>query len=79
MSDRTSQAFAARLEELSSVALRSGAAAPAIAGLLEAASLAALHAVALDLLCGAAPVPVPVPEVRNVAADRPVMRLLDAA
>ena len=77
MSDRTSQAFAARLEELSSVALRSGAAAPAIAGLLEAASLAALHAVALDLLCGAARVPVP--EVRNVAADRPVMRLLDAA
>ena len=75
MSDRTPELFAARLEELSSVALRSGAAAPAIARLLESASLATLHAVTLDLLCGA-----PVQEVRTLPVERPVlMRLLDAA
>jgi hypothetical protein len=75
MSDRTPQLLAARLEQLSSVALRSGAAAPAIASLLESASVATLYAVALDLLCGP-----PVPEVRALVAERPVfMRLLDAA
>jgi hypothetical protein len=75
MSDRIPQLLAARLEELSSVALRSGAAAPAIASLLESASVATLHAVALDLLCGP-----PVREVRALVAERPVfMRLLDAA
>jgi 2-methylcitrate dehydratase PrpD len=75
MRDRTPQLLAARLEELSSVALRSGAAATAIASLLESASVATLHAIALDLLCGA-----PVQEVRALALERPVrMRLLDAA
>jgi len=76
MSDRTAQLLTARLEELSSLALRSGAAAPAIARLLESASVATLHAVALDFLCG----PPPVQEVRAPVAARPTLtRLLDAA
>jgi hypothetical protein len=70
--------FTARLEELSSVAMRSGAAAPAIARLLEAASVATMHALALELLCGP---PVQEPsDVRPLVVDRPVLtRLLDAA
>jgi hypothetical protein len=50
MGDRTARALSARLEELAVVAERSGAAAPAIARLLEAASVATMHAVALELL-----------------------------
>jgi hypothetical protein len=68
----------ARLEGLSSVALRSGADAPAIALLLEAASVATMSAVALDLLCGPA---LNVPAAALVT-ERPTLvrtRLLDAA
>jgi hypothetical protein len=68
----------ARLQQLSSAALRSGADAPAIAQLLEAASVATMNAVALDLLCGE---PEAVATPRRVA-ERPrtaVARLLDAA
>ena len=50
MGDRTARVLSARLEELASVAERSGAAADAVARLLEAASVATLNAVALDLL-----------------------------
>jgi hypothetical protein len=76
MSDRTAQLLTTRLEELSALALRSGASAPAIARLLESASIATLHAVALDFLCG----PPPVQEVRESVAERPLLtRLLDAA
>jgi 2-methylcitrate dehydratase PrpD len=49
MSDDTSASLAARLEELSSVAVRSGASSAAIAQLLESASVATIHAIALDL------------------------------
>jgi len=65
-----------RLEKLSSVALRSGAAAPAIARLLESASVATLHAVALDLLCGEA-MPEALP--RRLEERPAAARLLDAA
>jgi hypothetical protein len=50
MSERTARALSARLEELACVAERSGATGPAVARLLEAASVATMHAVALDLL-----------------------------
>ena len=50
MSDLTAASLVARLEELSSVAVRSGASAAVIARLLESASVATMHAVALDLL-----------------------------
>ena len=50
MSDRISHVLSMRLEELAYIAERSGAAAPAIARLLEAASVATMHAVALDLM-----------------------------
>jgi hypothetical protein len=66
----------ARLQRLSSAALRSGADAPAIARLLEAASVATMHAVALDLLYvepeSAAP-------LRRVVERPALTRLLDAA
>jgi 2-methylcitrate dehydratase PrpD len=75
MSDRTAQQLTTRLAELSSVAMRSGAAATAIASLLESASVATMHAVALELQCGA-----PVREVPALAPARPTLvRLLDAA
>ncbi|MHB8641481.1 MAG: hypothetical protein ACYDA3_01130 [Gaiellaceae bacterium] len=54
MGDRTARVLSARLEELAAVAEKSGAAAPAIARLLEAASVAAMNAVALELLSEAA-------------------------
>jgi hypothetical protein len=54
MGDRTARVLSARLEELAAVAERSGAAAPAIARLLEAASVATMNAVALELLSDAA-------------------------
>ena len=90
MSELTPELLTARLEALSTVAIRSGAAAPAIARLLEAASVATLQAVALDLLYSApvqdALVLVPVQEeVRALVANRPaaarpvLTRLLDAA
>jgi len=50
MGDRTARVLSARLEELAAVAERSGAAAHAIARLLEAASVATMHAVALELI-----------------------------
>jgi cobalamin biosynthesis protein CbiD len=50
MGDRTARALSARLEELAAAAERSGAPAAAIARLLEAASVATMNAVALDLL-----------------------------
>jgi hypothetical protein len=66
----------ARLQRLSSAALRSGADAPAIARLLEAASVATMHAVALDLFYvepeSAAP-------LRRVVERPALTRLLDAA
>jgi hypothetical protein len=55
MSVPTAASLAARVEELSSVAVRSGASATAIARLLESASIATMHAVALDLLHGRLP------------------------
>ena len=54
MGDRTARVLSARLEELAVAAERSGAAAPAVARLLEAASVATLNAVALELLTDAA-------------------------
>lgn len=75
MSDRTAQMLTTRLSELSSVALRSGAAPTAIASLLESASVATMHALALELQCGA-----PVQEAPALAPARPTLvRLLDAA
>lgn len=74
MSDRT-QLLTTRLDELSSLALRSGAAAPAIQRLLESASIATLHAVALDLLCGPPVQETPAPAGRRLT----IARLLDAA
>jgi hypothetical protein len=50
MGDRTARALSARLEELAAAAERSGAPAAAIARLLEAASVATMNAVALDLI-----------------------------
>ena len=50
MGDRTARVLSARLEELAAVAERSGAAAAAVARLLEAASVATMNAVALELL-----------------------------
>jgi hypothetical protein len=48
MGDRLANVLTARLEELAAAAERSGAAAPALARLLEAASVATIQAVALD-------------------------------
>jgi hypothetical protein len=48
MGDRIANVLTARLEELAAAAERSGAAAPAVARLLEAASVATMQAVALD-------------------------------
>jgi hypothetical protein len=48
MGDRIATVLTARLEVLAAAAERSGAAAPAVARLLEAASVATLQAVALD-------------------------------
>jgi hypothetical protein len=50
MSERIARVLGARLEELAQVAERSGADAAAVAALLEAASVATMHAVALNLL-----------------------------
>jgi hypothetical protein len=50
MSVPTATSLAARVEDLSSAAVRSGASAVAIARLLESVSVATMHAVALDLL-----------------------------
>ncbi len=50
MSDRIARALSTRLEELASVLERSGAPTPAVSRLLEAASIATMNAVALDLL-----------------------------
>jgi hypothetical protein len=55
MGDRTAHALSARLDELASVAERSGAAGHAVARLLEAASVAAMNALALELLIDRAP------------------------
>lgn len=67
----------ARLESLSSAALRSGAAVPAIAKLLESASVAALNALALEALYER---PRPVAVAAPATPQRlTVARLLDAA
>ena len=50
MSDRVARALTVRLDELAVVLERSGAATAAVARLLEAASIATMNAVALDLL-----------------------------
>ena len=50
MSDRIAHALTVRLEELAAVLERSGAPTPAVSRLLEAASIATMNAVALDLL-----------------------------
>ena len=50
MRERVAQALTVRLEQLAQIAERSGAEAPRVARLLEAASVATMHAVALDLL-----------------------------
>jgi len=50
MSDRIARTLTARLEELASVLERCGAATPAVSRLLEAASIATVNAVALELL-----------------------------
>jgi len=50
MNDRIARMLSGRLEELASIAERSGAAAPEVARLLEAASVATMNAVALELL-----------------------------
>jgi hypothetical protein len=68
----------ARLSRLSSAALRSGADAPEIARLLEAASVATMNAVALDILCGE-PEAVAAQPQRRAVERPPVARLLDAA
>jgi hypothetical protein len=62
-------ALAARLADLASAAERSGAAAPAVARLLEAASVAAVQAVALEarVLTGVEP-PVAAERLRPVFA-----------
>jgi hypothetical protein len=76
MSDRVAQSLVTRLDELASVALRSGADASAVARLLESASIATLHGVSLAYLCVEPPLHevVALPEARPAAA-----RLLDAA
>jgi hypothetical protein len=50
MEDRIARVLGSRLEELATAAERSGAAAPIVGRLLEAASIATMHAVALELL-----------------------------
>jgi hypothetical protein len=50
MRERVAQALTVRLEQLAQIAERSGADAPRVARLLEAASVATMHAVALDLM-----------------------------
>jgi hypothetical protein len=76
MSDRVAQSLVTRLDELSAVALSSGADASAIARLLESASIATLHGVALSYLCAEPLLEVVPPVVRQP----PVLtRLLDAA
>jgi hypothetical protein len=50
MGDRTARVLSARLEELAAAAERSGAAAGAVARLLEAASVATMNAIALELI-----------------------------
>jgi hypothetical protein len=76
MSDRAVELLTTRLDALSSAAIGSGADAPVIARLLEAASVATLHAVALDLLRR----PQPAPAVQAPPAKRlSIVRLLDAA
>jgi hypothetical protein len=52
--ERTARVLTARLEELAAVAERSGADGQLVARLLEAASVATVNAVALDLLTDAA-------------------------
>jgi hypothetical protein len=61
MNERIARALAVRLEQLAEIAERSGADAPAVARLLEAASVATMHAVALDLLTA--------PEARAIWRD----------
>jgi len=55
MGDRAARSLSARLDRLAAAAERSGAAAHAVARLLEAASVATMSAVALDLLADDAP------------------------
>jgi hypothetical protein len=50
MRERVAKALTVRLEQLAQIAERSGADAPRVARLLEAASVATMHAVALDLM-----------------------------
>jgi 2-methylcitrate dehydratase PrpD len=76
MSDATAASLAARLEELSSVAVRSGASSAAIAQLLESASVATIHAIALDLFHSELAEVERAPFRRRAAA---VSTLLDAA
>jgi hypothetical protein len=63
MGDRIANVLTARLEELAAAAVRSGATAPAVARLLEAASVATMQAVALDARTVAA-------DAWSVAAER---------
>ena len=74
MSVSTAGSLAARVDDLSSVAVRSGASTVAIARLLESASVATMHAVALDLLYGTPP-----PVERPAEEPTAVAVLLDAA
>jgi len=76
MGDRIARVLGARLEELASAAERSGAAGPVVGRLLEAASVATMHAVALELLTDTA-----VRDIRRDVEERhPVLsELRDAA
>jgi hypothetical protein len=76
MSDRVAQSLAIRHDELYTAPLRSGAEPSAIARLLESASIATLHGVALSYLC------VEPLHVVTAPVEAPVAgaaRLLDAA
>lgn len=59
MGDRTARHLSARLGELASLAERTGAAPRAIERLLEAASVASMNALALELATAAVPVAEP--------------------
>jgi hypothetical protein len=75
MSDRVAQSLVTRLDELSSMALRSGAEPAAIARLVESASIATLHGVSLAYLCAEPRLELAAP----VEAPPAAARLLDAA
>ena len=76
MGDRIAHVLSGRLDELASAAERSGATGPVVGRLLEAASVATMHAVALEFLADTA-----ARDSRREAAEpRPVLsELRDAA